>query len=75
MLIGYVSDERYLALGSVLIELEQDGESTEVTSRATGAIYADVKIGHYKVTLRKDGYGPKSVMVDIVKESPHHFRL
>ena len=75
MLIGYVSNERYLALGGVLIEFEREGESTEVTSRATGAIYAEIKSGHYKVTLRKNGYGPKSVKIDVVSDNPYHFRL
>ena len=30
MLIGYVSDERYVAISSVVVEFERDGESAAV---------------------------------------------
>ncbi len=44
MLIGYVSDERYLALADVLVELEQNGKSVAVTrSTARGGIHATVE--------------------------------
>ena len=75
MLIGYVSDERYVALPAVLLEMETDGHSIEVTSRATGAVYADVAPGPAKVTLYKDGYGQKSVEMTVSHERPYHFRL
>ncbi|MBL8829018.1 MAG: hypothetical protein JNM18_18700, partial [Planctomycetaceae bacterium] len=50
-LIGYVSDERYVALPEVLLEFQRDGRSSEVRSRATGAVYADLAPGEYRVTL------------------------
>ena len=75
MLVGYVSDDRYVALDNVLLEFEKDGESHEATSRATGAIYLEIEPGRYKITLRKDGYTPKSVDMDIPSNEPYHFRL
>ncbi|MCB0083033.1 MAG: carboxypeptidase regulatory-like domain-containing protein, partial [Caldilineaceae bacterium] len=75
MLIGYVSDERYVALPGVLLEFEADGASVETTSRATGAVYADLPPGDYKVTLYKAGYGQKSVTMTIQEDHPYHFRL
>tara|TARA_Y100000588_G_scaffold86951_1_gene92512 strand:- start:8043 stop:9641 length:1599 start_codon:yes stop_codon:yes gene_type:complete len=75
MLVGYVSDDRYVALDNVLLEFEKDGESHETTSRATGAIYLEIEPGRYKITLRKDGYTPKSVDMDIPSNEPYHFRL
>ena len=42
MLIGYVSDERYVALPDTQVELENDQISIEVRSRASGAVHADI---------------------------------
>lgn len=79
MLIGYVSDERYVALPQVQLEFEpagSPGESIEAHSRATGSVYANLEPGRYKVTLFKAGYGQKSVMLDMKPGMPpHHFRL
>lgn len=74
-LIGYVSDENYVALPDVLLEFENDSLSIETRSRATGAIYADLKPGNYRVTLHKDGYGSKHVDLEIGKGERHKFRL
>lgn len=74
-LVGYVSDERYIALHDVLLEFEAPGVSVEAHSRATGAIYADVDPGTYRVTLRKDGYGAKSVVMTVDPQQPYSFRL
>ena len=49
MLIGYTSDERYVALPDVALEFERDGQSVEVHSRATGAVYADLAWAHADV--------------------------
>ncbi|MEM7131064.1 MAG: N,N-dimethylformamidase beta subunit family domain-containing protein [Chloroflexota bacterium] len=75
MLVGYVSDERYVAIPGVLLEFEIDGQSIEATSRATGAVYADVAPSPARVTLYKDGYGQKSVKMAISDGKPYHFRL
>ena len=64
MLIGYVSDERYVAIPDVLLEFVNESGSYEARSRATGAIYADLSPGPYKVTLYKPGFGAKSVQHD-----------
>jgi hypothetical protein len=75
MLVGYVSDERYLALPDVLLEFESKNGSVEARSRATGAVYADVPPGRYKVTLYREGYGAKSVELNVAEGKPYHFRL
>ncbi|MFO1020645.1 MAG: carboxypeptidase-like regulatory domain-containing protein [Planctomycetales bacterium] len=75
MLIGYVSDENYVALADVLLEFERNGNSWEARSRATGAIHADVPPGLYRVTLAKQGYGAKRVEMRVDEATPHHFRL
>jgi hypothetical protein len=76
MLVGYVSDERYVALAGVLLEFESSAGSFEARSRATGSIHVDLAEGLYKVTLQKPGFGAKSVHVEIRPHQPrHHFRL
>src|SRR5262245_29544832 len=75
MLIGYVSDERYVALPEVLLEFENETSSFEARSRATGAVYADIVPGVYKVTLYKAGYGSKSVRLEVKTGEPYQFRL
>ena len=62
MLIGYVSDEKYVALADVLLELvDSAGASWEARSRASGSVHADVPAGDYVVTLQKPGFGSKRV--------------
>ena len=75
MLVGYVSDERYLALPDVLFEIQNGSKSVEARSRATGAVHADIEPGTYKITLYKDGYGAKSVSVDVKPDNPYSFRM
>lgn len=75
MLVGYVSDERYVAVPDVLLEFENAQGSIEARSRATGAIYADVAPGLYKVTLYKAGFGSKSIQMTVREAEPYHFRL
>jgi N,N-dimethylformamidase beta subunit-like protein len=70
MLIGYVSDEHYLALSDVAVEL--DGNITG-RSTASGAIHADVEPGRHRITLAKSGFGSKHVEIDL--PGPHRFRL
>ena len=77
MLIGYVSDERFVALEGVAVEFEREGETVAVVSSTPrGKVTADVAPGVYRVTLRKDGFGAKAI--SLVVESggaPHQFRL
>jgi len=74
MLIGYVSDERYVALADVLLEFESKMGRVAVRSHASGAVDADLPAGHYRVTLARPGYGSKRVEIDL-PGPPHHFRL
>ena len=75
MLIGYVSDERYVAVPEVLCEFIGAGGSCEARSRASGAVYADLDPGTYEVVLYKPGYGSKRVELKLPLEEPYHFRL
>jgi hypothetical protein len=76
MLVGYVSDERYVALPDVQLEFSGDGEACEVRSRASGAVHANLAPGErYEVTLTKDGFGPKRVEIVADADRPFHFRL
>lgn len=75
MLVGYVSDERYLALCGVALEFVNEVGSVEARSRASGSVYADVKPGPYRVTLAHSGFGSKSVDITVKEEEPYQFRL
>ncbi|MBI82148.1 MAG: N,N-dimethylformamidase [Planctomycetaceae bacterium] len=76
MLIGYVSDERYVALADVLLEFQRHGR-TEAIVRSTprGVVCADLEAGDYHVTLVKEGFGSKSVQITVDPEQPRQFRL
>ncbi len=66
MLVGYVSDERYVAQSNVLLEfINASGLSFEARSRASGAVHADLPPGEYKVILQKDGFGAKFSQITI----------
>ncbi len=75
MLIGYVSDENYVALQDVVLEFENETGSVEARSRATGAVHAEINPGQYRVALAKPGYGAKRVDVDVRAGEPYQFRL
>src|SRR5919202_5366933 len=76
MLIGYVSDERYVGLPDVLLEFTGDcGESGEARWRASGSVHADLPAGEYVVTLSKAGFGSKRVRLTPQPGRPYHFRL
>src|ERR1041384_3127090 len=75
MLLGYVSDERYVALPGVEIEIVSPHGSVATRSRASGAIHADIEPGRYEVILAKDGYGSKRITANLSEERLHQFRL
>src|SRR6185312_1094763 len=76
MLIGYVSDENYLAIPDVAVEFEADGKIVATTrSTASGAFCADIAAGEYRVTLAKAGFGSKRVTQKIDGLHPVQFRL
>lgn len=76
MLIGFVSDERYLAVHDVSLDFLQDGISVLSTrSSPRGAVYGELDPGTYTVELARDGFGSKSVDIDLPSASPIQFRL
>jgi N,N-dimethylformamidase len=76
MLIGYVSDEHYVALGDVLLDFnDSGGESWEARSRAGGSVHCDLPPGEYTLTLSKAGFGSKRVRLNPRPDKPYHFRL
>ncbi len=75
MLVGYVSDERYIALSDVQLEFVNDSGAVAARSRASGAVYADVKPGPCRVTLAREGFGCKIVQMEVEEDKPYHFRL
>ncbi len=76
MLIGLVSDERYVALAGVELEfIDESGRSWETRSRASGSVHLELPPGSYRVILQKDGYGSKRSQIVIPLSEPHHFRL
>jgi hypothetical protein len=64
-LIGYVSDERDLALADVDVEVADRTNAWVTRSSASGAVRLDVPPGRYRVTLAKDGYGAKHVTAEL----------
>ena len=59
-MVGYVSDERYLAIPGVHLEISGTyGQRYVATSTATGAVCIDLPDGTYDVALNLDGYGAK----------------
>src|SRR5262245_18809458 len=75
--VAYISDENYVALPGVQAECESlnTGEVLLVHSSPTGALYADLPSGRYRVTLAKEGYGPKWVECPLGSGDPVQFRL
>jgi hypothetical protein len=76
MLIGYVSDERFVAVADAALEFDQGGRSVAVVrSTPRGAVHADLAPGEYRVTLVKPGFGSKRTAVRLPGAAPYQFRL
>lgn len=76
MLIGYVSDERYVALADVCVEfIDRSGLSWESRSRASGAVYAELPPGPYRAIFQKPGFGAKFSDILLPAAQPLQFRL
>ena len=75
MLVGYVSDERYLALADVLFEFVNERGVVSARSSSSGSVYADIEAGSYTATLQKDGFGPKRIEFNAHPDFPYQFRL
>jgi hypothetical protein len=75
MLVGYVSNERYVALGDILFEFRGAGGVVAARSTISGAIYADIEPGQYEVVLGGAGVGSKIVQMEVHADEPYQFRL
>jgi hypothetical protein len=77
VLVGWVSDERDVALPDVIVEFERDGAGAcSARSTARGRVFADLEPGRYRATLRRDGFGPKASVLDVgAGRGPVRFRL
>ena len=76
MLIGFVSDDRYVALPEVSLLFENENEHVCARSLADGSIRADISTGSWRVTLNRPGCGAKMVEVEITDpHEPLQFRL
>jgi len=75
MKIGYVSDEKYVAIPDVMLEFISGDTSVQTHSTASGAVYAEIEPGEYNVVLYKAGFGSKRVDVTVVEGTDYHFRL
>ncbi|QDU80587.1 N,N-dimethylformamidase beta subunit [Polystyrenella longa] len=78
MLIGYVSDEYYMALADVLVEFRQQEQTTAIVrTTPRGSIEAELSPGEYEVILVKPGFGSKRVWMTVGNgaPSPYQFRL
>jgi hypothetical protein len=76
MLIGYVSDEQFVAIADAQVQFEAGGSlAAVVRSTPSGAIHADLPAGPYRVTLARDGFGAKRVDMTVGEQNPYQFRL
>lgn len=75
MLIGFVSDERYVALHGVDVLLERGTIRRATRSLADGSIDIDLEPGPWRITLARDGFGAKRGTVQIVSGQPLQLRL
>lgn len=75
MLVGYVSDERYLALSDVAFVFRNESEIVAARSLADGTVMADLGPGKYRVALSKAGFGGKQVELTLPCPDPFQFRL
>lgn len=75
MLVGYVSNERYVAIADVLFEFRAADRVVTARSSISGAVYADIDPGSWQVVLGREGYGSKIVTVEVQAGQPYQFRL
>jgi len=75
MLVGYVSNERFVAISDVQFEFRGEHGVTLARSSISGAVYADIGPGKYEVVFGRDGFGSKIVSIEVREGEPHQFRL
>ncbi len=74
--VGFVSDERDVALADVLVEFAtRRGTVAVARSTASGAIHVDLAPGRYRVTLAHPGFGSRWIDVELGHQPPYRFRL
>ncbi len=75
MLIGYVSDENFVAIPGATVDIERDGaHAATIRSSARGALYADIEPGEYQFVLTCPGFGSKTSTA-VAGGEPVQFRL
>lgn len=77
MLVGYVSDENYVAIADASVEIvdpSSDNPPVRVRSSASGRVDADLEPGTYQVVLAAAGYPGKRETVHL-GAAPVQFRL
>jgi hypothetical protein len=76
MLVGYVSDEDFVAVAGALLELQApDGTAHQAVSSASGAVRLDLAPGDYRAVVACPGYGTKLTRVRIDGGPPAQIRL
>lgn len=78
MVIGFVSDEMFVAIADAQLEFKKiaDGTRIEARSSASGAVNIDLPPGEYEVALTHPNFGSKISTVSISRDiQPHQFRL
>lgn len=75
MMVGFVSDDRYLAVADAIVEFQREGRSVVTRSTPRGAVYADIEPGEYRVSIARDGFGAKTLLMTVDPAKPYQFRL
>ena len=76
MLIGFVSDDRYVVVPEVSLLFERNGTHVSTRSLADGSVRVEIEPGDWRVTLNRPGYGAKVVELRIRENhEPVHFRI
>ncbi|MCA9115421.1 MAG: carboxypeptidase regulatory-like domain-containing protein [Planctomycetaceae bacterium] len=75
MLLGYLSDEHFVAISGAQVELTRGDESLATVSRASGSIHAEIS-GRWKMTVNAPGFGARHYELDVSPQyQPVQFRL
>jgi hypothetical protein len=76
MLVGYVSDDDFVAVPGALLEFQSpDGTAYAAVSSASGAVRLDAPPGDYRVAVACPGYGSKLTRVRVGDGPPAQLRL
>lgn len=78
MLLGYVSDEMYVAIADAQVEFRvpSTNDSYVFRSAPSGAIHGDIPVGHYEIAIAHPNFGSKITSAEIdLHSKPIQFRL